>query len=159
MKKLFRTALAACVFALLPACVNIQYDGTSAEPLPESVPVGLYFSADQIPVKTYDVLGEATATAGEAYSATEVETKLRSFARKHGANAVLIVDIKRTVAGKARPDQIRNQNGGAWTPDDSSGSSFRHFREDMLDYSKTEGPEKPVYDILIKAKLLRLPAE
>ena len=55
--------------------------------------------------------------------------------------------------------QIRNQNGGAWTPDDSSGSSFRHFREDMLDYSKTEGPEKPVYDILIKAKLLRLPAE
>ena len=125
MKKLFRTALAACVFALLPACVNIQYDGTSAEPLPES----------------------------------EVETKLRSFARKHGANAVLIVDIKRTVAGKARPDQIRNQNGGAWTPDDSSGSSFRHFREDMLDYSKTEGPEKPVYDILIKAKLLRLPAE
>ena len=29
----------------------------------------------------------------------------------------------------------------------------------MLDYSKTEGPEKPVYDILIKAKLLRLPAE
>ena len=159
MKKLFRTALAACVFALLPACVNIQYDGTSAEPLPESEPVGLYFSADQIPVKTYDVLGEATATAGEAYSATEVETKLRSFARKHGANAVLIVDIKRTVAGKARPDQIRNQNGGAWTPDDSSGSSFRHFSEDMLDYSKTEGPEKPVYDILIKAKLLRLPAE
>lgn len=159
MKKLFRTALAACVFALLPACVNIQYDGTSAEPLPESEPVGLYFSADQIPVKTYDVLGEATATAGEAYSATEVETKLRSFARKHGANAVLIVDIKRTVAGKARPDQIRNQNGGAWTPDDSSGSSFRHFREDMLDYSKTEGLEKPVYDILIKAKLLRLPAE
>lgn len=159
MKKLFRTALAACVFALLPACVNIQYDGTSAEPLPESEPVGLYFSADQIPVKTYDVLGEATATAGEAYSATEVETKLRSFARKHGANAVLIVDIKRTVAGKARPDQIRNQNGGAWIPDDSSGSSFRHFREDMLDYSKTEGPEKPVYDILIKAKLLRLPAE
>ena len=85
--------------------------------------------------------------------------RIRSFARKHGANAVLIVDIKRTVAGKARPDQIRNQNGGAWTPDDSSGSSFRHFREDMLDYSKTEGPEKPVYDILIKAKLLRLPAE
>lgn len=159
MKKLFRTALAACVFALLPACVNIQYDGTSAEPLPESEPVGLYFSADQIPVKTYDVLGEATATAGEAYSATEVETKLRSFAREHGANAVLIVDIKRTVAGKARPDQLKNQNGGAWTPDDSSGSSFRHFREDMLDYSKTEGPEKPVYDILIKAKLLRLPAE
>lgn len=159
MKKLFRIALAACVFALLPACVNIQYDGISAEPLPESEPVGLYFSADQIPMKTYDVLGEATATAGEAYSATEVETKLRSFARKHGANAVLIVDIKRTVAGKARPDQIRNQNGGAWTPDDSSGSSFRHFREDMLDYSKTEGAEKPVYDILIKAKLLRLPAE
>ena len=113
MKKLFRTALAACVFALLPACVNIQYDGTSAEPLPESEPVGLYFSADQIPVKTYDVLGEATATAGEAYSATEVETKLRSFAREHGANAVLIVDIKRTVAGKARPDQLKNQNGGA----------------------------------------------
>ncbi len=159
MKKFFHTVLAASALALLPACINIQYDGISAEPLSESEPVGLYFSADQIPVKTYDVLGEATATAGEAYSATEVEAKLRSFARVHGANAVLIVDIKRTVAGKARPDQLKNQNGGAWTPDDSSGSSFRHFREDMLDYSKTEGPEKPVYDILIKAKLLRLPAE
>ena len=153
MKNLFHTVFAACALALLPACVNIQYDGISAEP------VGLYFSADQIPLKTYDVLGEATATAGKAYSATEVEAKLRSFARDHGANAVLIVDIKRTVAGKARPDQLKNQNGGAWTPDDSSGSSFRHFREDMLDYSKTEGPEKPVYDILIKAKLLRLPME
>ena len=109
MKNFFHTVLAASALALLPACINIQYDGISAEPLSESEPVGLYFSADQIPVKTYDVLGEATATAGEAYSATEVEAKLRSFARVHGANAVLIVDIKRTVAGKAR----RRKSAGA----------------------------------------------
>ena len=87
-----------------------------------------------------------------------MESELRSFARKHGANAVLIVDVKRTVAGKARPDQIKNQSSANWAVDDSSGNSFRYFRENMLDYSKTEGPEKPVYDILIKAKLLSLPA-
>ena len=46
MKNLFHTVFAACALALLPACVNIQYDGISAEPLPESEPVGLYFSAD-----------------------------------------------------------------------------------------------------------------
>lgn len=73
---------------------------------------------------------------------------------------MLIVDIKRIYAGKARPDQIKNQTDFQWVVDDSSGSSFRYFREDMLNYSKNEGQEKAVYDILIKAKLISvLPVE
>ena len=119
----------------------------------------LYFSEEQIPVKDYKVLGEATATAGMTYTAVDVEAKLRSFAREKGANGVLIVDIKRIYAGKARPDQIKNQTDFQWVVDDSSGSSFRYFREDMLNYSKNEGQEKAVYDILIKAKLISVPPQ
>ena len=158
MKQHLLPVLAASLLLTLSACVNIQYDGVSESPVPDTEQIELYFSGEQIPVKNYRVLGEATATAGTTFTATEVESELRSFARKHGANAVLIVDVKRTVAGKARPDQIKNQSSANWAVDDSSGNSFRYFRENMLDYSKTEGPEKPVYDILIKAKLLSLPA-
>ena len=142
---------------LLCGCINIQYEGSSEPPLPDSEAVELYFSADQIPVKDYTVLGAATASAGMTYTATDVEAKLRSFAREKGANGVLIVDIKRIYAGKARADQIKNQSDFQWIVDDSSGSSFRYFREDMLNYSKNEGQEKPVYDILIKAKLISVP--
>lgn len=158
MKQHLLPLLAASLLLTLSACVNIQYDGVSESPVPDTEKIELYFSGEQIPVKNYRVLGEATATAGTTFTATEVESELRSFARKHGANAVLIVDVKRTVAGKARPDQIKNQSSANWAVDDSSGNSFRYFRENMLDYSKTEGPEKPVYDILVKAKLLSLPA-
>jgi len=57
----------------------------------------------------------------------------------------------------ARPDQIKNQSTTNWAVDDSSGNSFRYFRENMLDYSKSGGAEKPIYDILIRAKLLSIP--
>ncbi len=159
MKKHLLLTLIVPVLLGLNACINIQYDGISEAPIPDSERVELYFSAEQIPVKDYKVLGEATATAGTTYTATDVEAKLRSFARDRGANAVLIVDIKRIYAGKARPDQIKNQSDFKWIVDDSSGSSFRYFREDMLDYSKSGSAEKPIYDILIKAKLLSIPSE
>ena len=159
MLKLIPAVLLLSSLLLLNGCINIQYDGISDPPLSDSEAVELYFSEEQIPVKDYKVLGEATATAGMTYTAVDVEAKLRSFAREKGANGVLIVDIKRIYAGKARPDQIKNQSDFKWVVDDSSGSSFRYFREDMLNYSKNEGQEKAVYDILIKAKLFSVPPQ
>lgn len=157
MKQHFLPVFAVSFLLSLSACINIQYDGVSEAPVPDAEKIELYFSGEQIPVKDYRVLGEATATAGSTFTAADVESKLRSFARKHGANAVLIVDVKRTAAGKARPDQIKNQSTANWAVDDSSGNSFRYFRENMLDYSKSEGAEKTIYDILIRAKLLSIP--
>ena len=147
MKKAMSLCFAAFAMATLTACISIDYDGISDPPLPSGEKVTLYFSADQLPVKEYTV----------TYSSAEVESKIRNFARDKGANGVLITDVDRIYAGMARSDQINNQASYRWIVDDSSGNSFRYFREDMLDYSKRSQPEKPVYDITIKAKLLRLP--
>ena len=157
MKKAMSLCFAAFAMATLTACISIDYDGISDPPLPSGEKVTLYFSADQLPVKEYTVLGTLTASAGTTYSSAEVESKIRNFARDKGANGFLITDVDRIYAGMARSDQINNQASYRWIVDDSSGNSFRYFREDMLDYSKRSQPEKPVYDITIKAKLLRLP--
>ncbi len=157
MKKSLFLLLASLTAAALTACINIDYDGISDPPLPFGEKVTVYFSPEQIPVKKYTELGTLTASAGTTYTSAEVEAKIKNFARDKGANGVLITDIDRVYAGMARTDQINNQASYRWIVDDSSGNSFRYFREDMLDYSKRSQPEKPVYDITIKAKLLRLP--
>lgn len=157
MKKAFLLSFASFSLAAFTACINIDYNGISDPPLPSGEKVTMYFSPEQIPVKNYTVLGSLTASAGTTYSSGEVEAKIKNFARDKGANGVLITDVDRIYAGMARPNQINNNAGYRWIVDDSSGNSFRYFREDMLDYSKVEKPEKPVYDITIKAKLLKVP--
>ena len=157
MRRLVTAAAVVFTAAILSACVNISYDGISKEPLPSNEKVNLYFSKDQIPGKDYKVMGKLTASAGTTYSAAEVEGKIKNFAREKGANGVLITDIKRVFEGEARPDQIKNQPSYQWIVDGSSGNAFRYFRENMLDYSKKEGPEKPIYDITIEAELLTVP--
>ena len=156
MKKSLLLLLASLAVTLLTACISIDYDGISDPPLPSGEKVTVFFSPEQIPVKEYTVLGSLTASAGTTYTSAEVEAKIKNFARDNGANGVLITDVDRVYAGMARTDQINNKAGYRWIVDDSSGNSFRYFREDMLDYSKRNQPEKPVYDITIKAKLLRL---
>ena len=64
MKQHLLPVLAASLLLTLSACVNIQYDGVSQSPVPDTEIIELYFSGEQIPVKNYRVLGEATATAG-----------------------------------------------------------------------------------------------
>lgn len=154
MKKWIMTAASVFAAFAMTACVNIQYDGISREPLPENEKIEMYFSREQVPAGKYTAMGKLKATAGTSWTAVEVENKIKDFAREKGANAVLITDIRRIQEGEARPDQIKNQLAHQWIVDDSSGNAFRYFRENMMDYSKREGPEKPVYDITIEAELL-----
>ena len=154
MKKWIFTAGSILASFFMIACVNIQYDGIAKEPLPGNEKVEMYFSREQVPAGKFSLMGKLKATAGTSWTAVEIENKIRNFARSKGANAVLITDIKRVQDGEARPDQIKNQPAHQWIVDDSSGNAFRYFRENMMDYSKREGPEKPVFDITIDAELL-----
>lgn len=157
MKKWMMTVVSVLAACVMTACVNIQYDGAVREPLPESEKVEMFFSREQVPAGKYTLMGKLKATAGTSWTAVEVENKIKKFARSKGANAVLITDIRRIKEGEARPDQIKNQPAHQWIVDDSSGNAFRYFRENMTDYSKREGPEKPVFDITIDAELLGFP--
>ena len=155
MKKWIVTAGSVLAAVIMTACVNIQYDGIAKEPLPDNEKVEMYFSREQVPAGKFTLMGKLKATAGTSWTAVEIQNRIRNFARSKGANAVLITDIKRVQDGEARPDQVKNQPSHQWIVDDSSGNAFRYFRENMMDYSKREGPEKPVYDITIDAELLR----
>jgi len=66
MKQHFLPVFAVSFLLMLSACINIQYDGVSEAPVPDAEKIELYFSGEQIPVKDYRVLGEATATAGSS---------------------------------------------------------------------------------------------
>ena len=140
----------------LTGCINISYDGEAESPLPPNEKVALYFSPDQIPKVPYKKLGTAVASANSTYTAAEVESDLKKFARTKGANGVLIVRIKRTPAGMARPDQINNERSYSWIPDDTSHNSYTYFREDMTTYGEKENAEKMTYDISISAELLKV---
>ncbi len=157
LKKTSELVFALVCLVLSAACYSIDYKGKSDSPLPSDVPVVMYYSPQQIPVKNYTVLGEATADAGTTWTAAQLEAKIKNFARSKGANGVLIVSVDKIPEGEARPDQVRNRQAMSWVVDDSSYNSFRYFREDMLDYGKPLRGEEEVYDLKIKAKLLVVP--
>lgn len=154
LKKLFFSA----VFSVcLTGCYNIDYRGEELPPIASGSDVVLYFSQEQFPQGAHiDFLGDAVASAGTNWNARELQEKLRKFAAAKGANGILIEKVEKVPAGKARPDQIKNLPSKSWDVDDNSQNAYKYFREDMLNYSRTEAAEEEIYKLVIRAKILKI---
>ena len=149
--------ISAVILFLAAGCYRIEYSGESLERITGKDQIVLYYSREQFPenAKT-EILGYAVAAAGSGWNARELQEKLKSFAADKGANGILIEKIEKIPDGKARADQIKNQSSPAWIVDDTSQNAFRYFREDMLNYSRTEPAEQEIYRLVIRAKLVRV---
>jgi hypothetical protein len=147
----------AVVLMLSAGCYQIGYSGKSLDCISGKDQIVLYYSQEQFPADTEpEILGEAVASAGSGWSVRDLQEKLKRFAAEKGANGILIEKIEKIPAGKARADQIKNLSSPSWIVDDNSQNAYSYFREDMLNYSKTEPAEQEVYRLVIRAKLVRI---
>ena len=91
MKK-FLTGVAFAV--LLCGCINIQYNGKTAEKKADDILVTVYSNAEKV-TRKYTVLGEAVASGNyQETSRDRMISKLREKARECGASAIIITEQK-----------------------------------------------------------------
>ena len=90
------SAAAALLLAAFAAgCTSFDYVGRSFAPLPENAPVALFRDRDTMAEGKYAMIGRGVLTAPERYDRYDIEERLRELAREHGADAVLIVKIRK----------------------------------------------------------------
>ncbi len=139
------------------ACANIQYEGISEAALPSDAPVLVFFDQSQIKAHDYATLGTARWETAPSTSRNEIISTLKKFARKHGANAILIQAMDRIKTGEARQDQIYNLNAPGWDVEDNSNSSYTYVKDTIFYSGGGRDPEKAIYSLLVKASLLHFP--
>ena len=84
---------------LISGCsMDFDYTGQSFAPRAEFAPVTFFQGRQQIPAEGYRIIGRGVLTVAPKVGDCDTMGELREQARKHGADAVCIVDtlIKRT---------------------------------------------------------------
>jgi len=141
MKKTARTLCATAIFstALLcaSACVNIAYDGESREPKAKRSEVEVFSDPARLP-SGFKVMGNVTASGPATVNSTEIQSDLVDFARKRGADGVLLLSIDRKPDGVLRPDQIYGMQpiGGKQTLAESASVTIK---AQLLEFPKKDG--------------------
>lgn len=153
MKYLF--FLVSFVFtALLTGCISFEYEGDTFAALDSKAPVKIWVSQEQ-----YDgirqKIGVLKFTSCSGATAAEIRNILRDQARERGADAVLIVSMKRVKSGQVREDQLRNQAVPGWIVEDDSVTSSQYMTDTIL-YSSGKDPDKNLYKTSVTAELYRI---
>ena len=82
---------------LLNGCIDTHYVGRSYAPIPESQKINFYNKNQPVPEDKYQPIGRAVTTAPDSYSSEDIKKAILAEARKHGADAVRVVDFKRVL--------------------------------------------------------------
>lgn len=158
--KKFAALCCAGLAGLLCACINVDYtQAAEFPPLPEDIRVVTYYENSQFPVpeKERILVGDVTAEASTAsYTLAEIKQKLVRTARKHGANAILVLSIDHKFDGRVRSDQVKNMSTPSWTPVDTSASDIQE-QHNMDSYVNGKDGTLPVYRITVKAQFYKIP--
>ena len=153
MKQLFLLMVFSLFAALLTGCASYDYDGETFESLKSNTPVTVWVSPEQ-----YDgvrkKIGVLKFVSRSGANATEIRNDLRNYARKHGADAVMIVTMKRVKSGQVREDQLRNEAAPGWVVEDDSATSNQYMNNSLL-YSSGKDPDKQLYKTFVTADLYR----
>ena len=147
--KKFAALCCAGLAGLLCACINVDYtQAAEFPPLPDDIRVVTYYENSQFPVpeKERILVGDVTAEASTAsYTLAEIKQKLVRTARKHGANAILVLSIDHKFDGRVRSDQV-----------DTSASDIQE-QHNMDSYVNGKDGTLPVYRITVKAQFYKIP--
>lgn len=81
---------------LCVGCVNVTYVGTSYPPTKKVV---IYDNQKDVPKGEYTIMGHAIFSADEGFASSEISDKIKSEAESKGADAVVIVSMKRVMDG------------------------------------------------------------
>lgn len=121
-------------FAVLPlatlvlsGCVSVQYVG---EEYPRTSHVDVYYKKSQIPWK-YHVMGKAVATTPEGMTGGDLQENLKHKAELEGADAVLVLSIRKLRTGEQVNDWAESECFGPyWGWGGDYGDDY--WDEDML---------------------------
>ena len=138
---------------LMYGCMSVDYVGQSFPALTEKDSVKLYWSTAQVPEDTYQVIGRVMIDAPDGTTQSDVADELIELARKHGAEAVNILEYKRINIGKVAAVAEQPHRVG-WNRDDrNSGGAYIYSNY----FGKTTvlgGEYTKVTELKIKAVLL-----
>ena len=99
MKNGFGSFLAAAAIGLCAGCVNMDYVGQSFAPTPETDPVEYFSSRSDIPVGKYRIIGRGSFDTTRKLDGYDIREILIEEARKHGADAVVLVSKESVKVG------------------------------------------------------------
>lgn len=139
--------------ALTTGCISFEYDGETFDALNSKSPVKIWVAQEQ-----YDgirkKIGVLKFTSRSGANAAEIRNILREQARERGADAVMIVSMKRIKSGQVREDQLRNQAAPGWIVEDDSATANQYMTDTIL-YSSGKDPDKNLYKTFVTAELYR----
>ncbi len=119
MKRIFCCVAVVCG-TLIAGCINTHYVGRSYPPTPESEIIAFYNRKQPLPENRYQPIGRAVTVAPDSYNSAEIKQEILSQARKHGADAVKVVDFKRILVAQQQIPQNSiedNRTFGQWGND------------------------------------------
>ena len=109
---------------LMYGCINVEYVGQSFPVLAENEPVKIYWPTVQPPEDTYRAIGRVFIEAPDGTTQGDIAEELITLARKHGAEAVNILEYKRIKIGSAEVGSDRTLRVG-WNRDNrNAGGSY-----------------------------------
>lgn len=147
------TAAAALLLLLTGACTVYDYEGVSREPLDADAKVRIFTSEEQKPLSG-ERLGELRFTSNAGATSGEIHQALVKQAREHGADVILIRKMAKIPAGKARVDQLRNEQAPSWNRIDNSTTSTQYMTN-TIEYANISDPEKTIYKTEVEAEFFR----
>jgi len=92
----FRLVGAVLLFSLICGCINVDYTGQRYPATENRSEIAFYNDSKEVPTGKYAVIGRAVATAPDSYNSEEIKNKLLAKAQACGADAIQVVDFKRT---------------------------------------------------------------
>lgn len=98
-KKAIHFGLATLLLAMATGCSNLEYVGKNFDELPEEAPVIFTWERSEIDPAQYMIVGHAILTVSGGNDRYGIEDELTEAARKHGADAVCVVNTRRVEAG------------------------------------------------------------
>ena len=137
---------------LMYGCMNVEYVGQSLPELAENEPVKVYSPASQFKDEGYRAIGRVEIQAPDGTTQEDVADELTKLARKHGAEIVNILEIKRVRTGTvaAAPEVSRV----GWNRDGRNAGGAYIYSNYFGEVSTLEGRRSNVTELMIKAVLL-----
>ena len=137
---------------LMYGCMNVEYVGQSFPALAENETVKVYSPNSPLDAEGYRVIGRVEIQAPDGTTQEDVVEELTGLARKHGAEVVNILEIKRVKIGTVAADPGVSRVG--WNRDGRNAGGAYIYSNYFGEVSTLEGRRTKVTELQIKAVLL-----
>ena len=106
-----------------------------------------------MPPDSYQAIGRLQLNAPGGESMEDIREELMSQARKYGADAVNVLEIKNITVGMSAPDTSSSRTPN-WRNDGRNAGGAYIYSNSFGEITTLESPSRPVYELQLKALLM-----